>query len=498
MSVPHPYILAAFGLALSACAATPTPHDVAAPPAGTWEHVSTGDELVLATGLRMTAHWDSFPLPGPDGAEAGFVSATSYFLTGSQAVAERPVVFLFNGGPGASSSPLHFSLGPRLRERGNAETTFPDNASSIIDAADLVFIDPVETGFSRAASEEANKDFLGVSGDADSISAFIRAWLKEHDRESSSVFLVGQSYGGYRLTQLLPRLDGVPVRGLVMVSPMLDAGISSTDMGNVFALPTMAATAWRFGKSSLVGTSEEEAWLAARDFAETDYLLALQKGDTIPDTERRNVAAQLAAMTGLEAGAVADANLRIDIQYFLENVLAGDDKLVSRLNTGTASKKAPAANPDRPAAANDPSLGLGKSNMIVSEDIASYLKQLTGVERPDGYRSLNLEANFIWNWSAGRGYRASLSGIPELSDYMKNHTDTELVVFGGYRDLAIPLLGLDYTLSHAGLPQDRVTLVPMLGGHSPYDERDLLPEFAGVIRELITEQVADIKMETVQ
>lgn len=483
--IPPAFAAIASGLFLYACVATPAP-PAETPPTKAWEHVSTGNEIALASGLRMTAHWDAFPLTREDGTEGGFVSSTSYFLAGATSGAPRPVVFLFNGGPGASSSPLHFSLGPRLRDKGDGGTTFADNPDSLIDVADLVFIDPVETGFSRAASEEASRDYLGVTGDADSISAFIKAWIAEHGREGSPVFLIGQSYGGFRLTQLLPRLEDVPVAGLVMVSPMLDAGLASTDMGHVFALPTMAATAWRFGKSSLAADSEEEAWQQARQFAESDYLLALQAGDRIDSAQLQSVAAEVAAMTGLDPAAVRDAGLRVDIQYFLENVLAADEQLVSRLNTGTTSRKAPAANPDRPAAANDPSLGLGRSNMIVSDDITSYLEGLTGVDRPDGYRSLNLEANFVWNWSGGGSYRASLSGMPTLSAYMAGNPGAELIVFGGYRDLAIPLLGLDYTLHHAGLPQDRVSLVPMLGGHSPYDEPDLLPVFADAIRELIT------------
>lgn len=498
MSLRDLFLFPALGLALMSvgCVGSVSPVSPVPLVRQTWTHESTGETFSHASGVQYSVHWDSYPLMNAGGVSDAFISATSYFLACDCDSASRPVVFLFNGGPGASSSPLHFALGPRARVHGEGGTTFPDNPSSLIDAADLVFIDPAETGLSRAANDEARAEYLGVEGDAEAVSGFIKAWLKAHDREDAPVFLVGQSYGGFRLTKLLPRLEGVSILGLVMVSPMLDASISDTDMGYVFALPTMAAAAWRNGKLSLSSvTSEAGAWQAARNFAETDYLLALQKGDDLSPDDVQRIAEALAAFTGLDAEAISASGIRIDTQYFLENLLADENRLVSRLNTGLSTEKQPPANVDRPAAANDPSLALGRSNIIIADDIGEYLRAIAGVDTVEGYRSLNLEANFIWNWGGGRSYSATLSGMPQLAAYMSDHAGTQLLLFGGYRDLAVPLLGLDYILNHGGLPKDRVLLRPMLGGHSPYDEPDLSPEFSNAIRDLIRKQTNTVKLE---
>ena len=329
--------------------------------------------------LAYSVHWDSLSLDEADAGRATIISGTAYMRACDCTPGERPVMFLFNGGPGASSSPLHFGLGPHGRARDAAR--FPDNANTILRAADLVFIDPVETGFSRAASVEGESRFLGVDGDIEAVSAFIHDWLTEHGRAGAPVVILGQSYGGFRLAKLLPKVGDLDVRGLVMVSPMLNAGANGSDLGNVFALPTMAATAWRFGKSSLEAASEAEAWEAARRFSETDYVVALEQGDRIDPAEKQTLAAEIAAMLGVPAGLVAQSDLRVDIQDFLETARADDNLLVSRLNTAKTEEVRPApANPDRPAAANDPSLGLGRSNKINAPDIATYLGDMTGLK----------------------------------------------------------------------------------------------------------------------
>ncbi|MAP95672.1 MAG: hypothetical protein CMK07_12050 [Ponticaulis sp.] len=458
---------------LPACAQTPE-----APTA--FEHTFKQGVTITSGELAYQMHWDSLILDKNEGDASTTISGTSYLL---ECECERPVVFLFNGGPGASSSPLHFALGPKSRADGK----FEDNSVTLLDTGDLVFIDPVETGFSRSGNPDGTSPYLSIDRDAEAVARFIKAWLSEHDRDGDKVFIVGQSYGGYRLTQLLPHVEELNIGGLFMVSPMLNAAVTSSDLGNVFNLPTFAATAWRVGKSDIEAETEDEAWDVAREFAETDYLIALQKGDAIEPDLAEETAEKLAAMTGLSIQSVLDADLRINIQYFLENVLAEENKLVSRLNTGNIVDKAPPANADRPAAANDPSLGLGRSNKIISQDIADYLLAGTGAACDDGYRSLNLDANFAWNWKGeGRSYSPALTGLPQLAAFLKDHPDTKLLVFGGYRDLAIALLGLDYQLSHAGLPPEQVTLMPMLGGHSPFDEPDVKPAFADAIRTAIS------------
>lgn len=459
-----------------------------------WTHIFNEAISSDTTGLSYQTHWDSLSLPGTTEVADATISSTSYFLETETASPDRPVVFLFNGGPGASSSPLHFALGPNLRIRNEetGETDFPANPDTLLDLADLVFIDPVETGFSRATSDPALRTWLNTDGDAEATSLFIHGWLSAHKRTGAPVFIIGQSYGGFRLSKLLPLIGDLNIDGLAMISPALDMGLGATDLANVFNLPTYAATAWRFGRSSIEAASEEEAWNKARAFAETDYLIALQKGDALDAALKDEMASELATMTGLSADNIREYDIRIPVQYFLENVLADENKLVSRLNTGVAVVKKPPANADRPAGANDPSLGLGTSNKILADDIATYLKDLTGVEGSDGYRSLNLDANFMWNWSGNTtGYAPVLDASPLIGPFLNAHPETKLHVFGGYRDLAVSLSGLQYTLSHSGLPEDQVTLHRMLSGHSPYAEDGLKQPFASILRTLITETITD-------
>lgn len=426
--------------------------------------------------LSYSVSWGELTLDPEMGAGSATISGTAYLAECDCDRAKRPVMLLFNGGPGASSSPLHFSMGPKIRGKDGA---FLDNPYTILRATDLIFIDPVDTGFSRANSQKGRDLYLGVEGDVEAVNRFIRLWLAENGRAASPIILAGQSYGGTRLANLVAKVDDLDIRGLVMVSPALDSAAGQTDLGHVFALPTMAATAWRFGRSSIEAENEADSWEIARAYAEGDYLLALQEGDRLGADEKAAAAKEIAAMTGLSAEDVQAANLRVNIQFFLEHLLASEGLLVSRLNTGlTSALPSPDTNSHRPAAANDPSLGLGRSNIILSEEIAAYLKQMAGVQRQD-YRSLNLDANFAWDWRASaKSPNFYVTSAPVLARFMRENEAVNLLVFAGYRDLATTLLGTQYALTHNDLPPDRVTLTALPGGHSPYDEETLKADIA--------------------
>lgn len=476
--------LAFSSFALTACSTPPAEQAVSVTPE-TWQTYSQRNVLNGETPLAYQAAWNVLRLDPELGAQSATISATSYVLECDCDRSLRPVMFLFNGGPGASSSPLHFAVGPYARMRGDqGQAEFPANAHTILPYTDLIFIDPVDTGFSRAPSEQAVNAYLGVEGDVDAVNQIIVEWLKQNDRVGTPVFLAGQSYGGFRLGNLLDQIENINVRGLIMVSPMLEAGAGGTDLAYVFSLPTMVATSWRYGKSSVEAQTEAEAWQAGKRYAESDYLMALQQGARLDPLRRDKVANEIAAMTGLTVEQVLEYDLRIDIQFYLETVLGKEGLLVSRLNTDVTTPRPPSGeNPHRPAAANDPSLGLGRSNVILSEDIAAYLEAQTGAVLGADYRSLNLDANFQWDWrQKQKGPAFYVNAAKPLAKYMNAHLNVRLLVFGGYRDLATTLLGHEYTLAHHNLPQDRIELIHMPGGHSPYDEADLKEEFSGRIR----------------
>lgn len=486
----------ALAAAIAACvsSAEPASFDSPAGLAPAWTAIADGPVQTVkdqfgSEAMRYGVSWSELRLDPEEGDGSATISGTAYIRDCACEKAEAPVMFFFNGGPGASSSPLHFSMGPRARGENG---TFPENPYTLLRGADLVFVDPVDTGFSRANSEAGQDRYLGVEGDVEAVNRFIRAWLARNGRAGAPVLLAGQSYGGTRLANLVAHLGDLDVRGLVMVSPALDSGAGQTDLAHVFALPTLAATAWRLGRSRVDAASEAESWDHARRFAETDFLLALQKGDRIAPEEKAAIAAEIAAMTGLSADAVVKAGLRIDIQFFLENVLADQGLLVSRLNTAlTSPLPSPDVNAHRPPAANDPSLALGRSNVILSEPIARYLAEVAGVQKGGDYRSLNLDANFAWDWRASaKSPRFYVTAAPGLARYMQDNPDVHLLVFAGYRDLATTLLGTEYALTHNGLPQDRVELVALPGGHSPYDEPDLKGGIADRLYTFIQSAVA--------
>lgn len=428
---------------------------------------SVARTLDLGDGRRIAyrAGWFETVLRDPAGVPEATISATSYVRSNAGAAAARPVLVLFNGGPGASSSPLHFSaFGPRrLGPRDAAgERALLDNRETLLDVADLLFVDPVGTGFSRPLRADGGKRYWTVEGDAAATLTLVREWLRANGRTGSPLFLAGESYGAYRLGTMAARLDGLSVAGLILISPALDFA-TSADQAAVDRLPTMAVAAWRQGRAKAEG-DVAAIWEAARRFAEHDYAAALQQGSLLPGAERARVAAMVARTIGVPAG----ADLRPDTQGFLETLVPGS--VVGRLDVRVAQPARPPANSDRPAAANDPSLGLGRSNVITSRPIAAYLTQDIGVRTTRDYYSLTLDVNFNWDWNRPVTQPGETwSVVPAIATLMAARPAVRLLAVGGYYDLATPWLATRHALSRGDLPQDRVTLLALPSGHSPFE-----------------------------
>lgn len=398
------------------------------------------------------------------------ISGTAYVRTGVANPSARPVTFAFNGGPGASSSPLHFSaFGPRLvKRRGKGESpSIHDNPQSLIDITDLVFIDPVGTGFSRVLEGGDGQPYWGVDGDAKAVLGFIRDWLKRNGRTGSPVYIAGESYGGTRLAEMLGSAEDLNLAGLIFISPALANLSDESDLGYVFALPSMAVAAVQNGKVDARGRSVEAIFEGARDFAMGDYLLALVQGSRIPDSERDRIAARMSELIGLPEPFIASHNLRIDAETFRKNLREKDGLVVGRLDTRVTAP-IPKKVPDRPSAANDPALGLGVSNVIVSDAIGAYMRNELRVPTTEPYISLTLDVNFKWTWPRTRGLEAP-SYTANISKIMADKPRLRLLLIGGYYDLAVPLLAPRYALDHAWLPKDRVRMVALETGHSAFE-----------------------------
>lgn len=456
-----------------------------------------GDEI------RYRGTWSEMVLEDEDGAAQATISATSYVREDVSAGAQRPVMFFFNGGPGASSSPLHFSaFGPRRRSTDeNGEPVLVDNESSLIAEADLVFIDPVGTGFSRELKKGGGAAYWSLSGDPQAALSYIRKWLGERSRQASPVFVAGESFGGMRLALMAKDIDDLNVAGFILLSPVTDMSANASAQGNdlpyIFAFPSMAVAAWTHGKAGDSDGNVENVWEAARAFAQSDYAVALQQGDLLAAKERVKIAKRMSQFLALDEKTIEGADLRIGTQTFLESLLADENKLVGRLDTRIAApKREKPINPDRPAAANDPALGLGKSNVIKSEFLADYFRDELNVETDREYYSLTLDVNFNFDWSSGEtvgpaGARFYLNATPNIASLMEKKPAMRVLLVSGYYDLATPVLGQRYALTHGGLPMDRVDMIALPASHSPFDDDRSRMRLSGRIKGFIRDALVD-------
>lgn len=444
--------------------------------------------------LEYKARWTPLYLDDETGCPAAVISATSYTVETDPA-GRRPLVFLFNGGPGASSSPLHFTLGPKRLQTGeNGERVLSSNPESLLKYADLVFIDPVGTGFSRNFA--GNTPYWNRQGDAESVVAYINYWLESHGRADSDYYLVGESYGAYRLAEMLPRLPSGKARGAVLVSPAIDFGGQSDSPGSelvhVSRLPTMAVAAWHHGKAHTdIERSDENAervWKRAGAFAETDYLTALFLGNRLGAEDRHMLATRVSSMTGVDLALVKKHDLKLPVQEFLNSLL--DGKEVGRLDVRiSAPRERESASSDRPAGANDPALGLGQSNKIRSEPIRRYLVNDLGVDTDLGYYSLNLDLNFEWDWrSRERAPEFRVNPSENLANAMHEKSSFRLLVIGGFFDMATPVKGVEHTFTRSIFSPGQIELLFVPTGHSPFSSDRSRPALTEAVGRFIQNQ----------
>lgn len=327
---PRALRTAALLIALSTC--LPALRAADAPPEGL-RHA-----LQLASGpLSYRATWSALVLKDARGAPQATISSISFVRDDVVDTGRRPVLFAFNGGPGSSSSMLHTGLlGPRITGKLDAagKRTYVDNPDTLLDAVDIVLIDPVGTGFNRELKAGGAAAYWNVDADARAAETLIRAWLKKHRRTASPVYIAGESYGGYRLATMSQRIADLNIQGLVLISPVLDMSLAAApgnDQAFILELPSMAAAAWRHGKLTNMGSTVEQIYEEARAFAQSDYAVALQSGNELSDSERQRIAARMSALIGLPSEVIAGYDLRVPTQDFLEQLVPG--KIVGRVDT---------------------------------------------------------------------------------------------------------------------------------------------------------------------
>jgi carboxypeptidase C (cathepsin A) len=427
------------------------------------------------------------PMPGADGTPVAVGVSYSYVVEGARGGAQRPVLFVFNGGPGASSSPLHLqAFGPR-RMVGTGDAAYlEDNRFTLLDIADLVFIDPVGTGASMPIRGKDASGYFGVGGDARGVAAMIRHWLAANGRTGSPVLLVGESYGTARALAILNETMQAKATlpdGVVLLS----LAIGDSDgpvVSDAVLLPTLAAVAWYHGAVDRGGKTVAQYFDAALHFAQTDYAAALMQGPALPLAEKRQVAARMAALTGIPAATIEARNLRLDRRDFMLGLLAGKG-----LRTGQLDGRATRAIADsrlRPPF-DDPSMSLGSGT---AKGIETYLAQELGYAVPNAYRSLNLGINFKWNWDKdyGGSYRA-MSFAPYLKAAIDAKPTLRMFAAGGYYDITTPVYAGQFAIEQHGVPADRVAFHRYAAGHSAFEDADALAALSGDLHRFVAEVV---------
>ncbi|MCL1074732.1 alpha/beta fold hydrolase [Shewanella dokdonensis] len=426
--------------------------------------------------------------------EGASISATAYV---AQQAKPRPVLFLFNGGPGASSSSLHFAgVGPKLKARdAQGEEHLQDNPETLLAVADLVFIDPPGTGFSESPQDEqAQAAYWSTAGDAKAVNQFMHQWLAQHQRQDAKVFIAGESYGGYRLATLAGQLDDLNMGGLLLVSPLLDGSAAEDAKGNdlpfVMALPSLAVAAATQGKGAYSKMPVAELFQQAKQFAITQYAPALMLGNAIPAEQATQLAQALARYTGLAASTWLQHNLRISAEDFRNMLLAEDNQVFGRLDSRVLAAK-PTPKKDRPSALDDPALGLKGGLVIKSPAIAHELQQLTGIKMSRDYLALNLNVNFHWQYVDKRppGFNTPIfyfNPTPNIAALQQQQPTMKIMVLSGYYDLAVPALAAWYALVHAGVSPAQMQYEILPAGHSifadPSVRKQLQPQLTEFLK----------------
>jgi carboxypeptidase C (cathepsin A) len=397
----------------------------------------------------------------PVKSDAGEVEARIFFMAYTAdrpgGPSSRPLMFSFNGGPGSSSVWLHLgALGPRrvkmLDDGGLPAPPYElvDNEHSWLEFTDLVFIDPVGTGFSRAETPELGKKFWGLEGDIQSVGEFIRLYLTRYERWASPLFLVGESYGTTRAAGLSGYLidRGIAFNGVVLVSSILNFQTARFTRGNdlpyVLFLPTYTATAWFHKKlpADLQARPLRDVLSEVERWAETEYQQRLAQGDAIGAADRRAVAEKLARYTGLDRQYVENTDLRIEIQRFCKELLRDEKRTVGRLDSRFKGMDLLAAS-ERPDF--DPSMAAIRPPYTAMFN--DYVRRELGFESDLTYHILGGGIG-PWNWGTSNTFADT--GEPLRSAFAKN-PHMKLFVASGFYDLATPYFATEYTLRHLGL-----------------------------------------------
>jgi carboxypeptidase C (cathepsin A) len=458
----------------------------AATPAPAKEESSVTDHTIKLGGqtIPYKATAATILLKNEKDEQIALIYYTAYTRSDVRDLSQRPVSFLYNGGPGSSSVWLHMgSFSPRRVLTVNADATPPapyklvENSNCLLDRTDLVFIDPVGTGFSHAVGKSQDKDFWGVDQDVKSLAQFVNTYVSRNSRWNSPKFLIGESYGTFRsaaLSGYLQSHDGMYFNGIVLISSVLDLGTISfnagEDMPYIFYLPSYAATAW-YHKVLKDRPDNLNAFLdEARKFAQTDYAGALMKGSNLGEAEKAEVAKKLSRFTGLNEDYLVKADLRVNLPQFMKELQRARGLTTGRLDARFSGWSYDLLGEYAEYDPQDTSI-TGPFTAAFNNYVRDELK--FGQDKV--YHTGSDDANNSWDWKHHTGDNFGFPGSPNVEGdlilAMLTNPHLQIEVENGLYDLATPFFATEYTMEHLGLPaklQKNIHLQYYDAGHMMY------------------------------
>lgn len=435
--------------------------------------------------IRYTATAGETFLTDSAGSPTGSIFSFSY-VKEPEGEGQRPVIFVFNGGPGSSSVWLHMgAIGPRrvaLDQEVNPSNLPPfgpvDNPDTLLDVADIVFIDPIGTGWSRVIGSGKAADFWGVNEDVDAVSQFVELWLTKNGRWNSAKYLIGESYGSTRAA-LLPRalmggplyvgrMRGITINGVVLLGTTLEArdinGVARQENKEALELPAVAATAWYYQRIDRRGRSVEDIYREAFDFAVGDYAsaIAAEKAGTLNHAMRSQTVQRLIELTGLPIGTF-EKSLTISVRSYAKSALIADGL---ELGIYDSRYTLPLAGSGNDPVADDPAMGRYSAGFV-----AAFHQMATKELKIDlgrAYGSIVWKDLLpLWNWKRDP-VPQDQSFAKDLAIAMRRTPRMQVLVASGYYDLATNSASAEYTFRKANPPAERVTYKRYESGHMLY------------------------------